>query len=142
MDICMTYPGRRVELLRSKQRAIQRLQLESLMRQSHILRPVYSWTQSKLLPVDRCSLPVLQSQMCRHPTWLNILYLDSTHSLSAAYRNEVYYSNRAAAYISLKQYTKAIQDARRVIAIRPKWAKGHARLAAAHFALQDYSEVS
>lgn len=55
--------------------------------------------------------------------------------------NEVYYSNRAAAYISLKQYTKAIQDARRVIAIRPKWAKGHARLAAAHFALQDYSEA-
>ena len=42
----------------------------------------------------------------------------------------------------MKQYTKAIQDARRVIAIRPKWAKGHARLAAAHFALQDYSEVS
>lgn len=43
--------------------------------------------------------------------------------------------------MSLKEYTKAIQDARRVIAIRPKWAKGHSRLAAAHFALQDYSEV-
>lgn len=57
-------------------------------------------------------------------------------------RNEVFYSNRAAAYISLKEFTKAIQDARRTIAIRPKWAKGHARLAAAHFALQDYSEVS
>ena len=53
----------------------------------------------------------------------------------------MYYSNRAAAYISLKQYIKAIQDARRAIAIRPKWAKGHARLAAAHFALQDWSEV-
>lgn len=55
--------------------------------------------------------------------------------------NEIYYSNRAAAYMSLKEYTKAIQDARRVIAIRPKWAKGHSRLAAAHFALQDYSEA-
>ena len=53
----------------------------------------------------------------------------------------MFYSNRAAAYISLKEFTKAIQDARRTIAIRPKWAKGHARLAAAHFALQDYSEV-
>lgn len=54
----------------------------------------------------------------------------------------MFYSSRAAAYISLKEFTKAIQDARRTIAIRPKWAKGHARLAAAHFALQDYSEVS
>ena len=54
----------------------------------------------------------------------------------------MFYSNRAAAYISLQEFTKAIQDARRTIAIKPKWAKGHARLAAAHFALQDYSEVS
>lgn len=43
--------------------------------------------------------------------------------------------------MSLKDYGKAILDARRVIAIKPKWAKGHSRLAAAHFALQDYSEV-
>lgn len=54
----------------------------------------------------------------------------------------MFYSNRAAAYISLKEFTKAIQDARRAIAIKPKWAKGHSRLAAAYFALQDYSEVS
>lgn len=56
-------------------------------------------------------------------------------------RNEVYFSNRAAAHTSLKDYGKAIIDARRVIAIKPRWAKGHSRLAAAHFALQDYSEV-
>lgn len=55
--------------------------------------------------------------------------------------NEVFYSNRAAAYISLKKFTKAIQDARRTIAIKPKWAKGYARLGAAHFALQDFSEA-
>ena len=57
------------------------------------------------------------------------------------HRNEVFFSNRAAAYTSLNDYSKAIQDARRVIAIKPRWAKGHSRLAAAHFALQDYSEV-
>lgn len=59
-----------------------------------------------------------------------------------ACRNEVFFSNRAAAYTSLKDYHKAILDARRVIAIKPKWAKGHSRLGAAHFALQDFSEVS
>ena len=56
-------------------------------------------------------------------------------------RNEVFFSNRAAAFLSAKQYVKALQDARRVIALKPKWAKGHARLAAAHFAMQDFSEV-
>lgn len=55
--------------------------------------------------------------------------------------NEVYYSNRAAAHTSLKQYAAAVRDAREVVRLKPRWAKGYARLGAAHLGLEEYSEV-
>ena len=56
-------------------------------------------------------------------------------------RNEVYWSNRAAAYTSLKQFAAAVADAKKVIQLRPKWVKGYSRLAAAYFGSEDFSEV-
>ena len=53
----------------------------------------------------------------------------------------MYYSNRAAAYTSLRRFPAAIADAHKVIELRPKWVKGYARLAAAHFGNEDFSEV-
>lgn len=56
-------------------------------------------------------------------------------------RNEVYFSNRAAAYQAAKRYTEALQDARAAVRLKPSWAKGYQRLAAAAWALDDVSEV-
>eukprot|EP00210_Caulerpa_lentillifera_P002225 g2138.t1 len=55
--------------------------------------------------------------------------------------NEVYYSNRSAAYSALKDYEKALKDAESVIRMKPKWVKGWARLAVAHFGLHQYSHA-
>ncbi len=66
--------------------------------------------------------------------------LVSVPGLSAC-SNEVYYSNRAAAYTALKQYRWAMRDAKKVIALKPKWVKGWARLGAAHMGLDEFSEV-
>jgi tetratricopeptide (TPR) repeat protein len=45
----------------------------------------------------------------------------------------VYYSNRAAAAISLKHYSRAIQDSERSLLMKPEYGKAHARLGLAHF---------
>jgi len=42
--------------------------------------------------------------------------------------NEIYYSNRAASYLALKQFKLGATDARRVIFLKPGWVKGWARL--------------
>ncbi|KAK9830514.1 hypothetical protein WJX72_012158 [[Myrmecia] bisecta] len=55
--------------------------------------------------------------------------------------NEVYYSNRSAAYAALKQFRWAVRDAKKVIELKPTWVKGWARLGAAHMGLEDFSEA-
>lgn len=60
----------------------------------------------------------------------------------ALHDDPVFYSNRAAAYHALKQHRRAAADARRVVSLDANWVKGWARLAAAHFALEEWSEVS
>lgn len=55
--------------------------------------------------------------------------------------NEVYFSNRAAAHMGLKQYSEAAQDAKSVIQLKPKWVKGWGRLGAALSGLEDFSGV-
>jgi tetratricopeptide (TPR) repeat protein len=55
--------------------------------------------------------------------------------------DSIYYSNRAASYHALKRYREAAEDARRVVALDSKWVKGWSRLAAALFAMEEWSEV-
>ena len=55
--------------------------------------------------------------------------------------NEVYWSNRAASYINLKRYVDAERDARKVVALKPTWVKGWARLGAALLAQEDGCEA-
>jgi tetratricopeptide (TPR) repeat protein len=38
-------------------------------------------------------------------------------------KNHVLYSNRSAAYASLKKYKEALEDAEKCIDIKPDWAK-------------------
>lgn len=45
--------------------------------------------------------------------------------------NAVLYSNRSAAYASLKQWTEAVADAKKTTELRPEWGKGWSRLGSA-----------
>ena len=56
--------------------------------------------------------------------------------------NEIYYSNRAAAHTVLKNFRGALADGKEVVRLKPRWAKGWARIAAAHFGLEEFQEVS
>ena len=55
--------------------------------------------------------------------------------------NHIYWSNRAAAQTGRKEYAAAARDAQRCTELKPGWAKGWSRLGAAHFGLEQYSEV-
>ncbi|GIL86349.1 hypothetical protein Vretifemale_14661 [Volvox reticuliferus] len=54
---------------------------------------------------------------------------------------EVYYSNRSAALAALERWDEAAADARRVVAMKPSWAKGWARLGAACMGLKLYGDA-
>jgi len=47
--------------------------------------------------------------------------------------NHIFFSNRAAAYMALEQYDKALADAEDCIRLQPSWAKGYSRKGAALF---------
>ena len=56
--------------------------------------------------------------------------------------NAIYYSNRAAAHTALKSFNGALSDGKEVVRLKPQWAKGWARIAAAHFGLEAFQEVA
>lgn len=57
------------------------------------------------------------------------------------YRNQIYYSNRSAAYAASGEFDSALQDAECAIRLNSGWVKGWARKAAALLALKRYSEA-
>lgn len=54
-----------------------------------------------------------------------------TLAISSDPTNAVLYSNRSAAFASLKQWTSAIEDGKKTTELRPEWGKGWSRLGAA-----------
>ncbi|KAL3926236.1 MAG: hypothetical protein SGPRY_003390 [Prymnesium sp.] len=50
--------------------------------------------------------------------------------------NHIFFSNRAAAYMAMEQYDKALADADECIRIQPNWAKGYSRRGAALFRME------
>lgn len=52
--------------------------------------------------------------------------------------NHVLFSNRSAAYASLKNFEAALEDATKTVEIKPEWPKGYSRLGAAHYGLGDH----
>ena len=55
--------------------------------------------------------------------------------------SHVYFSNRAAALVSQKQYHEAILDSERSLALKPDYGKAHARLGLAHYLLGNYRQA-
>jgi tetratricopeptide (TPR) repeat protein len=56
-------------------------------------------------------------------------------------QSHVYFSNRAAALLSMKKFDLAILDSERALALKPTYGKAHARLGLAHFLLGDYRQA-
>jgi len=54
--------------------------------------------------------------------------------------NHIFYSNRSAAFLSLGQYEKSLEDASMVVDLAPDWPKGYSRKGVALFYLQRYDE--
>lgn len=54
----------------------------------------------------------------------------------------MYHSNRSAAHASCANFEAALTDAQQAIALKPRWAKAHARAGAAFLGLKLYSEAS
>ena len=54
-----------------------------------------------------------------------------TLAISADPSNAVLYSNRSAAFASLKQWNEAVEDAKKTTELRPEWGKGWSRLGTA-----------
>lgn len=53
-------------------------------------------------------------------------------------QSHVFYSNRAAASLSLKYYSSAADDAKRAIALQPTFGKAHARMGQALYFMKDF----
>ena len=53
----------------------------------------------------------------------------------------MYYSNRSAALLASQRHQDALTDGRKCVELRPGWAKGFARVGAALFALERFTEV-
>lgn len=56
-------------------------------------------------------------------------------------RDEVFWSNLSAARASLKDWPAASAAAETAIGLKPRWAKAHARLAAAYTGQEDHVRV-
>jgi len=56
-------------------------------------------------------------------------------------KNHLLYSNRSAAYASVKNYPRALEDANKTIELAPNWVKGYSRKGIALYYLERYQEA-
>ncbi|KAI9022487.1 hypothetical protein DFJ74DRAFT_93060 [Hyaloraphidium curvatum] len=64
-----------------------------------------------------------------------------TEAIAVDPKNHVLYSNRSAAYASLHDYAKALEDAQKTVSLKPDWAKGYSRQGAALHGLKRFDEA-
>lgn len=57
-------------------------------------------------------------------------------------KNYIFFSNRSAAYLALKNFEKSLEDAEETIKIKADWAKGYLRKGQALFYLKRLEEAS
>lgn len=68
-------------------------------------------------------------------------YTAALQQSPAGCNSHVYYSNRAAAYLSLNNYELSIRDSQRALSLKPEYAKAHSRLGLAYFVSERYEEA-
>lgn len=68
-------------------------------------------------------------------------YTKALELLPSGPTSHVYFSNRAAALLSMRNFNEAVWDAERSLALKPDYAKAHARLGLAHFLLENYQDA-
>ncbi len=68
-------------------------------------------------------------------------YTKALEVLPSGPTSHVYFSNRAAALLSMRNFNEAVWDAERSLSLKPDYAKAHARLGLAHFLLENYSDA-
>ena len=68
-------------------------------------------------------------------------YTKALELIPAGPTSHVYFSNRAAALLSMRNFNEAVWDAERSIALKPDYAKAHARLGLANFLLERFQEA-
>lgn len=64
-----------------------------------------------------------------------------SQAIEADPTNHVLYSNRSACFCSLKDYSKALEDANKTVSLKKDWAKGYSRKGAALFGSGSYEEA-
>ena len=64
-----------------------------------------------------------------------------TEAIAFDATQHTYFSNRAAAYMQLKDYERALHDAESCIKLNPTWAKGYSRKGAALHAMKKYDQA-
>eukprot|EP01118_Nematostelium_gracile_P007605 TRINITY_DN2488_c0_g1_i4.p1 TRINITY_DN2488_c0_g1~~TRINITY_DN2488_c0_g1_i4.p1 ORF type:complete len:611 (-),score=213.86 TRINITY_DN2488_c0_g1_i4:24-1787(-) len=64
-----------------------------------------------------------------------------TEAINLDSSNHLLYSNRSAAYCSVKQYFDALQDAEKTVSLKPDWAKGYSRKGAALHGLGQFEDA-
>lgn len=69
-------------------------------------------------------------------------YTSALKILPAGPTSHIYFSNRAAAYLSMRQFREAVWDSERSLALKPNYPKAHARLGLALFLLKEYKEAA
>ncbi|RID48621.1 hypothetical protein BRARA_I05125 [Brassica rapa] len=65
-----------------------------------------------------------------------------TSAIALSPTNHILFSNRSAAYASLRNYADALSDAIKTVDLKPDWAKGYSRLGAAHWGLKQFQEAA
>jgi stress-induced-phosphoprotein 1 len=55
--------------------------------------------------------------------------------------DKVFYSNRSAAYASMKNFEKALEDGKKCVELEPSFAKGYGRAGAAFHGMGQYEEA-
>lgn len=64
-----------------------------------------------------------------------------TDAISLCGKDHLLFSNRSDAFLSLEQYHEALEDAEKVVALRPDWPKGFFRKGTALYELGRYEEA-
>jgi tetratricopeptide (TPR) repeat protein len=97
-------------------------------------------------PVDLEEAEKLKSQgnshmQCKEYQEAANCYTQALKLSPAGPNSHVYFSNRAAAMVSMKKFNQAILDSERSLALQPGYGKAHARLGLAHLLLGNYRQA-